>query len=50
MGQLFLVPVVLLAVLVVMVVIVAINVLIVKLATHNVIQIISYYRLYINDI
>ena len=37
-------------VLVVMVVIVAIFVQIVKLAIHNVIQTINYYRLYINDI
>ena len=37
-------------VLVAMGVIAAIYVLIVKLVTHNVIQIISYYRLYINDI
>ena len=39
-----------LLVMVVMVVIAVINVLVVKLAIHNVIQTINYYRLYINDI
>ena len=37
-------------VLVAQIVMVVINVQIAKLATHNVIQIINYYRLYINDI
>ena len=43
-------PVFPLFVLVVMVVIVAIHAQAAKLAIHNVIQTINYYRLYINDI
>ena len=49
MAQLLLLQVTLL-VLVAMVAIVALFVQIVKLAIHNVIQTINYYRLYINDI
>ena len=50
MAQLFYLFRLFLNVLAAMVVIVAIFVQIVKLAIHNVIQTINYYRLYINDI
>ena len=50
MAQLFYLFRLFLNVLAAMVVIAVINVQIVKLAIHNVIQTINYYRLYINDI